>query len=171
MERLVDAKDHKGLQEYFDAVDTRIGECQVYLSGNESFDIVINQKLSYAKEQNIHIQLDIQKFSIRQIADVDIVRLFSNVLDNAIEAVMQVEADSIYFSLKRRGDYIVIEEENACPYVRVGKNGRLKTTKGNKMNHGMGLGIIEGIVHKYNGHCDTRWEKDRFFLKLVLEDR
>lgn len=62
-------------------------------------------------------------------------------------------------------------EENACSYVKVGKNGRLKTTKKNTGKHGMGLEIIEEIAHKYNGHCHTCWESGNFCLKLVLEDK
>lgn len=171
IENIIDEETYEDLQEYFDVMDARIDNCQVYLSGNETFDIIINQKISYAKAHHIHIQLDIQRFSIKQIADVDMVRLLSNVLDNAIEAVMQAEPKHIYFSLKRKGNYIIIVEENACSYVKVGKNGRLKTTKKNTGKHGMGLEIIEEIVHKYNGHCHTCWEKENFSLKLVLEDK
>ena len=98
--------------------------------------------------------------------------LFSNILDNAIEAAKQVQDPDkriIGVSLKQEAGVFIIEEYNYFEGVRIIENGSLKTTKrDNKMQHGLGLKSIRQLVEEYNGEVSISIEKDMFFLRVSI---
>ena len=50
-----------------------------------------------------------------------------------------------------------------------GKNPKLKTTKKDSINHGLGTSIIRDITNKYNGRYDYYEIDNAFCCSVILE--
>lgn len=121
-------------------------------SKNNILNMLLNIKANEAKEKNIDIRIEIKK-DLKDIEEIDIVNLFSNILDNAINA----QGDS-------KGEIILNVEEKLGNLTIYCKN----TINNKKQIHGTGYGlkIIKDIVTKYNG--DIKIENDNKYYNLII---
>lgn len=97
--------------------------------------------------------------------------LFSNIIDNAIEAAREVEDMEkrvIGLSLRRQGDYFEIEEYNYFSGKRIIENGEMCTTKKDSRGHGLGLKSIRAFAEEYGGSMEMTINDDMFFLLLRI---
>lgn len=96
--------------------------------------------------------------------------LFSNIIDNAIEATKNLNKEKriISFNVKERNNQIVIDE---CNYfqgnLRI-ENGVIATTKEDSRNHGFGLKSIRMIVNENQGTMNIRTEDDMFYMVINI---
>ena len=119
------AGDQKELRTY---VDSLMPELENYgrqlQTGNEIVDALLSEKMRATANLGIHfhVQMDLRPLSFMQ--SVDLVSLFGNAIDNAIEAVSSCpDAESRYVYLKSRTqeDMLFLRVEN--PYT--GERSRL----------------------------------------------
>lgn len=122
-----------------------------------------HEDISFTVDGSIHRDIG--------IADVDIVCLLSNLLDNAIEACEKVapERRRIYLKLAVRASCLFIRVENSKSPARALKNGRLiETTKVDSTRHGYGGRIIQEVVDRYDGALDFSETSDSFTAIAML---
>lgn len=142
-------------------------------SGSDEIDVLLYHKINQAKEQNIPVDYHIKPvFKLPYAAMMDFVSIFSNLLDNAIEANLHLK------DFKDRTLNITIDED-AIDYKIVITNAFKKhmnprrfledgfTTKENKENHGLGLGIVEKIIQRYKGQSHIEILNDAFYQVKV----
>lgn len=139
-------------------------------TGVGALDLILWNKLTLAKEQNIDIQSDM-KHSLAELSlsDYEWCSLFGNLLDNAMEAVQKLPESQrkIHLSVGRQMDMLCIYCEN--PYATIqNENGNLVTLKADYKNHGLGIKQIRRIVAKYNGTVDIRTENQTFSISVLL---
>lgn len=171
LKQCVEQQDYASVKEYVAKMGEKITHRQFIQTGNESFDIVLNQKLSKAQKEGCSLRLSVQKITLYTIRELDIMRLLSNLLDNAIRAAAMTEPKSILFSVQRKGNYLVIETENTYKEVKQKKDGTFLSTKEDSSMHGMGLKIIEQIAKSYQGELMVTAREHRFHVKVMMEDR
>ena len=98
--------------------------------------------------------------------------LFSNIIDNAIEATREVKNEEkrvIGISLRKEAGNFIIEEYNYFEGVRRIQNGELPTTKSDiKQKHGMGLKSIKAFAEEYGGKVEIGLNNDMFFLTVTI---
>ena len=97
--------------------------------------------------------------------------LFSNIIDNAIEAVKDVPDPSkrlIGLCLSEEPSAIRIESYNYFAGTRKIVNGTLPTSKAQKNGHGLGLKSISYFVNEYRGKIEIRIKDDMFFLDISI---
>ena len=139
-------------------------------TGVGALDLVLWNKLTLAKEQNIEVQLDISHgLAGPSLSDYEWCSLFGNLLDNAIEAVQKLPEPErkIQLSVGRQMDMLCIYCEN--PYATIQKeNGNLVTLKADHKNHGLGIKQIRRIASKYNGTVDIHTENQTFSIAVLL---
>lgn len=102
--------------------------------------------------------------------DADIYSLFGNALDNAIEAVKDVDEEkrNIGISVKRVGEMVSVHVENYLDKP-LEMNGDLpRTTKKDKEFHGFGLISIRNIVQKYGGIMTVKRVNNTFNLNIIF---
>lgn len=123
--------------------------------GNEIADAIINEKNLLAKQKGIHLTVEGRMPSECPIKATDICTLFSNALDNALEAQAKWEEQNpqekwIRVQICRQGRMICLCFENpAGPADRILPWG--STSKENVREHGLGNLNMIYAAEKYNG--------------------
>lgn len=137
-------------------------------TGNMVADALINQKASEAAK--IRIKIDFIGFiPSKCIDDVDLCTILSNIIDNAVEATGKCKsARTITIESNLVKTHLLLTVSNPCLRVQKYKNGRLKTTKQDRINHGIGLKNVERIVEKYNGAVLYEQENGMFISNIRM---
>ena len=137
--RLLEEKIHQ-IDKIYRLVDT----------DNEYANAILNQKLSEAGAVGIEARCVILT-TFAGIGNQDICSLFSNLLDNAIEAY-EGNSDTPWLEILVEGDEDALEiicRNSIYKSLRVDHNNRFLTTKAGK--HGYGSRIIRETAEKYGG--------------------
>lgn len=110
---------------------------------------------------------------ISDIDDVDICRLLSNMLDNAITACQDVKVENRRICLYIRGDNVsyIFTVKNSIDESVIEKNPKLMSTKINRNEHGYGIRIIREISESYGGISDFYEEDGMFCCSVYLRRR
>lgn len=153
-------------ESYIDEISKKLEKTITQYTGNNIADIVINDKVKSARDKNIDIKI-IGYMDKNNISPYDICSLFSNILDNAIEASEKSLNKRIIFKLDSKGDYIHIHCENTYDRDPVVMNNCILSNK-KSLNHGIGLKIIDEIVKKYKGYMDIKYEDNIFETDILI---
>ncbi|MBH8032943.1 sensor histidine kinase, partial [Clostridioides difficile] len=138
-------------------------------TGNKILDIILNEKSIDCRNNNIKLLCDINLRKCEFIQMIDISSIFSNILDNAIEACEKVRQGRY---IKLRGvivkSYFIITCENSKNDKLRFKNNILITSKDDKFFHGIGLKSIKSSIKKYDGELEIIEGKDNFTLNIYI---
>lgn len=132
-------------------------------------DYIINSKLANVKNTDIVLMGSIG--TLNDIDDRDLASLLGNILDNALEALAQIE-DSEYkhlellFALHNSQRIIICK--NTIKESVLETNKHLFSTKPERESHGFGHKIVERIVRKYEGTVDYFEEGKMFGVQIHL---
>ena len=139
---------------------------RVIRSDNKTIDYIINSKLGALKDTQIVISGLIADFS--DIEDRDLACLFGNLLDNAIEAIANLEEKriEILFSVENASRMIIFKNTIASSVLKTNPN--LRSTKKDGSSHGYGHKIVEKIVKDHRGMIDYFEEGDMFGVQIIL---
>lgn len=152
-------------------VQNKLVEMEHYIevsnSTNNMIDAVLYSKTVYAKQNQIKLEIHKNIDRPIKIDHLDLTVLIANILDNAIEATMQVPDNKhISFSLITDNDNIVIFTQN--PTVKDVETTHLMTTKKDKQHHGFGLMSVKSIAQKYDGNYIYECVNGFFASTIVL---
>ena len=139
-------------------------------TNNDIVNALINSKLTEAKTFGIQcVCLSVSDFS--DIADIDLFRLLSNMLQNAITATAKIECKSKQIYLKITSDEYKYEFsiKNTIEKSVLSDNPELITSKKDKSYHGYGVSIIKDISKKYLGKASFYEEDDNFCCHVILK--
>lgn len=141
---------------------------ELILTGNRFMDMLLTQKVSEARADNIPVVINVilpEHIGIRQQM---LSSLISNLLDNAIEASRKVKTPDIQFSMHEQKGYLAIEVRNRIDDSVLANNKRLHTSKRDSKNHGIGMSIIRQIVEAYQGNLSITEENNYFVVSIML---
>lgn len=149
---------------------TKLEQFQIFVhTGQELIDAVINIKLNYAREQQIDVSCQISA-NIEPFDPEDIVSLFSNAIDNAIESSVNQTRRHIYIVMEDKRNYLHISIGDAVDKSVLDENSELKTTKKEKKYHGFGKQSMMNIVQKYEGMMEYYESNGIFFVDFLLKN-
>lgn len=133
--------------------------------GNKLVSSIINMELTKARANNIVLEHVEVVPPILPYDQVSLSSLISNIIDNAIEAIVreEIEDRTIQFSIITYQDYLRI----CCKNKTNSSELKLKTTK-KESGHGYGTRIIKKIANKYNGTVDFVVENGLFIVDAIL---
>lgn len=137
-------------------------------SNNFIIDSIINFKLNAIKDKNVAINLDVCVPQVLNISSNDITAILGNLLDNAISAVMKVERKVLDLQISCKMGNLIILMDNSYDGNIIYDNGKLKTTKLFKSNHGLGISSIEKVLDKYGGEIRIEHTRDTFSVAVVI---
>lgn len=138
--------------------------------GDEAIDYLINSKIALAVSQNIQVDTNIEFPRHTNIQSVDLVAILGNLLDNALEAVRNVEDRFRFINLtiRRINDMLIIKVENGCSAAPAETNGNLQTSKADKTLHGWGLQSVRTAAERYDGTIGTEYSNHTFRAVVTL---
>lgn len=161
--------------------DGKTDECQNYVrdllpgikqvgklvvTDNTILDYMINSKL--CPLENTQIVVSGSAGDLSDIKDADLACLIGNILDNAIEAIQNLEEKRIELLFMKQNSNRIIICKNTVEKSVLETNKALKSTKKDRDNHGFGHSIIAKIVSDYHGMVDYFEETNMFGIQIVL---
>lgn len=136
---------------------------------NIDIDSILNFKIQAAEQQNIKIALDLSIPKKMNIPSFDLAIIMGNLLDNAIEAVAELEKER---QIKTKINYdkgrLIILVENPYQGERVKVGNRYLTTNKEPSQHGLGLENVKSVLQKYNGSMGITQQSNIFSVSLLL---
>lgn len=137
-------------------------------TGIDVVDVVLNSKLQKMQELGIASDINVEFPQHSNILPNDLCTILANLLDNAIEAVEQLETDrNISITIRRVNYFLFIRVVNPCSSVQQ-LAAIPATTKENKNLHGWGLKNVCDAVDKYSGTVEFNNDNGKFTANVML---
>lgn len=140
-------------------------------SGNMILDIIIKEKMNICNDNNINFFYDINFSKCNFIEMIDVCSIFSNLLDNAIEAsnkIDNVEKRNIRIIGNIVNSFFVIKCENYKLNKITKKKNKIVSDKKDKFLHGIGIESIKNSVQKYNGNLVIDTLDNNFVVHIYI---
>ncbi|MCH5351143.1 MAG: sensor histidine kinase [Clostridiales bacterium] len=140
-------------------------------TGNQLLNVLLTEKSLYCEQNGITLTclIDGEKLDFLEVGDLYC--LFGNLIDNALEAVRGIEDKDrriINISVKKKGDLIILQEENYYDGEITFEDGLPVTTKKDKDYHGFGMRSIKMIVNKVGGELTSFAADGVFHLNIIF---
>ena len=118
---------------------------QIIKTGNVDADLILNNKFQLAKKRKIEFIVKGRFPQEVAISMYDLCTIFSNILDNAIEANERIDGERyIHIRLGYYNEFMSISIINPCKEYN-----NAKTLKQDTLNHGLGLSNVKDVLTKY----------------------
>ncbi len=169
--QLLDEGKIEAAKTYISDISEPIRNMQkVAWTGVDLVDVVLNSKVEMMQEKNIDYQINVELPQNTGISEADICTIFSNLLDNAIEAVEKLPRQEMPIKITMRSikKILFIQIENPCGEVEIPEGGLPETSKKEKGKHGWGLWNVADIAEKYQGTFQVESEKGIFRSVVML---
>ena len=173
---LCEDRDTDKVLEYIDSMENNIVNYnklnQDFYTKNMILDSILRVKKSICTEKNIDFLVDMD-FSKNSFMDmVDVCTIFSNVIDNAIEACDKIYEPDILKKITLKSKYIngfciILIENTKINEIKERKNIFL-TNKKNSNMHGIGLSNVKRTVEKYFGEVIFSHSQNIFTVKIMI---
>lgn len=164
-------KNSEEYKQYYEAVLEKVDELKSKISVNNSIvDAVLNRFYNESKDKGICFNVDGHMPEICNIEPYDLCTIFSNLLNNAVEASEKTEDKEINVELRYSEEEIIITVSNFYNGILNKKNGEIATTKNNTNMHGWGMQNIRESVRKYYGCLDIEIEQNIFYVTVLLKN-
>ena len=162
---------NKDAEKYIDNILGKIISDELYSStGNIAIDSVINFKLSKASEIGTLVKADIKLPSGLQDGLEDLVTIIGNLLDNAIEALSDIDDNEKRLEIEVRYNIgnVNIDIKNSYNGELNYRNGKIEIKKHDKNMHGIGLESVKTAVEKHYETMDIEHNDTDFFVKIMM---
>ena len=168
------AKNNPEIQQYVDQIDSQI-EPVTYITdtGNPIADTVIFDKVTILKKLDAKVNISIEDNSLRNVESMDACVILSNALDNIIEAIKDIDNAEVSLNIVNEENETILYFANTCDENKINKasDGKFKTIKKNKKDHGWGLDSIDSIINKLGGILSTKYKDNLFELTVIMPNR
>lgn len=161
------------LSEYLDEIsDGLMNTSMQPWTGNGVLDFLLNQKMEKAKSEGIDIDIEAGIIHRMPFSDSEMISLYGNLLDNAIEACENIKGKkkNIRVRTEKKKDMLFIEVWNNFENPPIIKNGNFITRKQGKDTHGFGIKSVKRIVDKYEGLFSYQIKENVFQVNITFFD-
>lgn len=158
-------------ESYIESIDKNIKSYEnTFYTGNVLLDIILGEKKQICDNKNIKFLSSINFTKCDFIDSEDICSIFSNILDNAIEACTKINGNNKFISAEGKivEKFFILKVENSKVNKINIKNNNFVTDKNNKFSHGLGISNIKNSVEKYNGETVINYTDDKFTIKILI---
>lgn len=164
--------NNEEVNEYINSINEEINRFEnINDSGNILLNTILYEENEKCKKYNINFTYDINFSKCDFIEMIDITSIFSNLLDNAIEACNKVDdTEKRYINIKGTivKQYFVLKCENSKANKINIKNNKLLTDKKDKYLHGIGIQSIKSSIKKYNGDLEINIDDNKFTSMIYI---
>lgn len=168
---LVEEADKDKALAYIDNIASEPEKSQKLLkTGNVVLDAVVSLKLGHAQSHGVDVSIQAIYPENHNIEDSDLCSVAGNLLDNAIEACLNMGESGgkrfIEFSLLLVGKNLTMTVSNSYAGEIKLDRGKYRSMKKGPY-HGLGIQIVDTVVAKYDGHV-LREHQDGVFSACVM---
>lgn len=135
---------------------------------NAALDSVLNIEARKAQKADVKYRVKVVLEDEIKLDPVAICSIFSNAIDNAIEACRDLDHRYVSVNISQKDGNICASITNSMKPENLQEN--LVTTKKDKVNHGLGLGSIKAAVKKYGGTAAIKCENNTFILNILMKN-
>ncbi len=158
---LLDRGEELAIRQYISEIQgTRRTTALNINTHNPVLDAILNQKYQWASENGIKMQFQINDLSKITLGLNELVVLFANLFDNAIEACLMLPSDRAIYCHIICEESLYISIRNTSQPVEI-VNGLIETTKEPRHEHGFGLPnirhILNGLSAEFAYHFKDGW--------------
>lgn len=162
-----------GKNEYVESINNQLKECNsIFNTNNMILDIILNDKKRICESKGIDLIANINFKECNFIDSADVCSIFSNMIDNAIEACENIEDNSILKKINIKGTIVkslyIIKCENPKNNIIKLKSGKILTNKKDKFLHGIGISSMKNSIEKYNGNLEVNDLNTRFLINICI---
>lgn len=159
-------REYEEIDKYLDMLDDDLTNVETVIkTGNRMADAILNSKLSLATQKDIQVKADAKIPVSLTVSELDLCIVIGNLLDNAIEACMELPPEDrlIRLYMEMKGNYLYMALTNTAGGE---KKKSFRTTKGE--GHGFGIARTDAIVKKYGGYITRASEDEAFSTEILL---
>jgi len=147
-------------------------ESTIYLD-NHTIGIILRDKYAYCKKHKIKLSYISDPEAFMKVSNIDLYTLIGNIIDNAIEATMNLKNKNlrvISVNVSHKNGISSIRCDNYYEGTLNIENGIYKTRKIDAKNHGFGIRSIDVLAKKYGGFVDIKTDNQIFVLRVSIPD-
>jgi sensor histidine kinase regulating citrate/malate metabolism len=140
-------------------------------TGSPIVDAILGAESARAEDHRITVTCVVDGAALDFIDVLDVVTIFGNAMDNAIEATRRVEPVDrrlIRVAAHRQNDLVMLRVENYFGGDLRFDDGLPRTTKKRVERHGYGLKNVRAAAQKYGGTLTAHVEDGWFVLRVLL---
>lgn len=129
------------------------------------WDLIIECKLRDAEIHDLQVEKKVNLKTLHSVDEVDFGILMGNLLDNAIEALRQVDDRRLKIVLDSDKGYLFMEISNSCAAHSSTHKDSLY-----RIQHGFGLESVKEIVQKYHGTYTAEQKEEFYRVNILIPD-
>ena len=165
---LIGGGQYNEAEKYIDELYGRLDATKnAFSTGNHLADAILAEKNSAAVLQKTEIDFD-GIIPSDGIDNIYLCTILANALDNALEASKPIENAIINVRAAVNSAVFMLTVSNPTLQPVEIKNNRVKTTKADSVNHGLGIGSIKNAAKKYNGEVNLKYEDGHFTVEVMM---
>lgn len=138
--------------------DATLGLCE-----HPVVDAFLHSKITSAKAAGIEIHCQVSLRAGLPISNVDLIRAFGNLLDNACEACSGIPGASVRLKCAESHGLLIIITENPVPEAPLEKQGRIPG-----LERGVGTRVLTDLAQKYDGNLKQEEQTGQYRTELIL---
>jgi len=177
---LLEKSEYDKAKLYLNSIVNQYEETNLSIKGEHgAIASVLHTNFKRARNQNIIINYQLEvPLSNMPIASAQLVELVGNMLENAIDACEEWQAQTnnqgiVELSLRKRSGLFLLVCQNSTPVLPVKVADELFVRSGvttKERHEGLGTTIIQLIVQKHHGYIEFIAEKNTFTLTCKIPD-
>ena len=137
---------------------SKLGSCQ-----NPVVDAFLSSRIRDAEDRGISVKTDIMIPAELNISNTDLIVLFGNIMDNAVEACGCTEIKEISLRSHAAKGYLIVTESN--PAVKAPQKKRRRIPE---LERGVGFRVLSSLAKKYDGSFKHGVENGVYTVTVML---
>ena len=166
---LAEQGDMEKIKKYLLAATGKISDYNLHFCENQAVDSVFGYYSALAKRENIPFHALVSLPADLSIDEIDLCLVFSNLLENAIQASVKTEPARRKINVEvypHHNHLLLIHVENTFDGKIQQKNNIFQSSK--HSGNGIGIESVRHITDKNGGACDFTYEDGIFSAKIML---
>lgn len=170
-----DIVNHLGVMEQMEKEEERKALLKVIDKGNRHItyipilDCLIREKESECVKRGIEFEKQSIPFQNISISEYDLISLFANLLDNAMEAAAATKDPFVKMDIEKKQGHLRVVIKNSKQEESNPLRSGFMTTKSDKTKHGFGNRIIKEIVAANDGYIVYKDEGDFMTASVIFD--
>ncbi|MCD7947298.1 MAG: GHKL domain-containing protein [Oscillospiraceae bacterium] len=168
--QLLDTNAVSEAKEYIERISEPVKDLnRVVWTGVDVVDAILNSKLEKAKKDDIEMTYNVEYPKHSNIQAHDICVILSNLIDNALEAVMKGQGKKeVKVTIRKINSFLTIQVSNDIFEPVKMQDGKIITTKSDTLLHGWGIQSVKAAAENYEGTVKYTYDNQQFVVTVIL---